>query len=203
MAGTPRDAGLCVVRRGEVADAAVLAELGARLFVQAYGPTHPEPELTRYLSRAFDPAILSRALSDPSVCLLVVDAPDGGPIGYAWLSHGDEISRADLPEWACAKRPLEIDRFYVEETWHGRGVAPLLMAACIDEARLRGAGVLWLAVWQEAPRPQRFYARMGFRVVGATTFHFGARIDHDHVMLREVEPLAHTTDSSVGYSVGL
>ena len=35
-----------------VADAARLAALGARLFTQAYGPTHPEPELSRYLARS-------------------------------------------------------------------------------------------------------------------------------------------------------
>lgn len=174
----------------------MLADLGARLFVQAYGPTHPEPELTRYLARSFDENALSHGLSEPSVCALVVESPAGEPIGYAWLRRGDDAALTELPAWARARRPLGIGRFYVEQSWHGRGVAQALMAACVDEARRRGAGVLWLAVWQEAQRPQRFYARMGFRVVEATTFRFGARIDHDDVMLREIEPLPHSPAES-------
>ena len=30
-----------------------MATLGARLFAETYGPTHPEPELSRYLARSF------------------------------------------------------------------------------------------------------------------------------------------------------
>ena len=32
-------------------DAAPISALAAKLFIQAYGPTHPEPELSRYLAR--------------------------------------------------------------------------------------------------------------------------------------------------------
>jgi len=41
------------IRRATVDDAEKMAALGARLFAQAYGETHPEPELSRYLARSF------------------------------------------------------------------------------------------------------------------------------------------------------
>ena len=44
------------VRAAAPADAAKVAALGARLFVQAYGATHPEPELTPYVRRTHSAA---------------------------------------------------------------------------------------------------------------------------------------------------
>jgi len=50
------------IRRATVDDAATMAALGARLFAEAYGETHPEPELSRYLARSFR----SRGFAKPS-----------------------------------------------------------------------------------------------------------------------------------------
>ena len=40
------------------------------------------------------------------------------------------------------------------------------MAACVAEARGRGASWLWLKVWEENPRARAFYRRWGFRQAG-------------------------------------
>jgi ribosomal protein S18 acetylase RimI-like enzyme len=62
------------------------------------------------------------------------------------------------------------------------------MAACVAEARAMGGEVLWLSVLQEAQRPQAFYRRAGFTVVGTATFLFGDRRDADFVMARPLLP---------------
>lgn len=180
------------IRRCSPTDAEMLAVLGARLFVQAYGPTHPEPELTPYLQRSFAPARWSQLLADATTTVLVVEVPRCGPAGYALLRESTEV-----PASVEAIRPLEIQRFYVDESWHGRGMAQTLMAACERDAQSRNADALWLSVWQEAPWAQTFYQRVGFRVVGTTTFTFGERIDDDYVMLRAVK-LAVTEDRNTG-----
>lgn len=163
-----------------VDDAPVIAALGARLFVQAYGATHPEPELSRYLARSFAPTYFARELATATVCVLLAEDSAGLPIGYAQLRATDGAA----PAGVVGRRPIEIVRFYVDAAWHGRGVAPALMDACAAEARAWGGDVVWLAVWQEAARPVAFYERVGFRVVGTTTFEFGARRDADYVMAR-------------------
>jgi GNAT superfamily N-acetyltransferase len=154
-----------------------LAALAARLFTQAYGSTHPEPELGAYLARAFAPARLAAELTDRGRCALVVES-GGRWIGYAYLRE----SADGWPNGVPGRRPVEIVRFYVDAGWHGRGVAAALMAACEDEARRWRADALWLAVWQEAPRALAFYRRAGFAAVGTATFAFGDRLDQDFVM---------------------
>ena len=165
-------------------DAERVAELGARLFTQAYGPTHPEPELSRYLARSFDPGTVAEQLRDPTVRVLVVEDLDGRALGYAHMRE----TIGPPPHGVIGARPAEIVRFYIDAAWHGAGLAQALLAACEGVARAMGADVLWLSVWQEALRPQAFYRRAGFEIVGTTTFVFGERLDADYVVARPLPP---------------
>lgn len=157
-----------------------MAALGARLFAQAYGPTHPEPELSRYLAGSFAVADMAKALANENVSIFVAEDERGGPIGYALL----QMTRPPYPEGVTGERPWEIYRFYVDAAWHGRGVAQELMRACLDEARARGGDVVWLQAWQHASRALAFYQRAGFRIVGTAHFRFGDRVDDDYVLSR-------------------
>lgn len=177
------DASAYSITRAGVADAPRMAALGARLFTQAYGPTHPEPELSRYLARSFDVDRLAAALADADTTFFLVRDAAGADIGYAWLRR----SRETPPAGVVGRRPFEIARFYVDEAWHGRGVAQAMMAACVEAARAGAADVLWLATWQPATRPQAFYRRMGFEVVGTTTFQFGDVLEDDVLLARRLD----------------
>jgi ribosomal protein S18 acetylase RimI-like enzyme len=176
-----QDVGAFTIRACGPDEAERLAATAAHLFTQAYGPTHPEPELGAYLARAFAPERMAAELADPDRRALVVES-GGRWIGYAWLRESAEGWPSGVP----GRRPVEIVRFYVEAGWHGRGVAAALMAGCEDEALRRGADALWLSVWQEAPRALAFYRRAGFQVVGTATFAFGDRLDDDFLMARRL-----------------
>lgn len=167
------------IRRCTVHDAEMVATLGARLFAEAYGPTHPEPELSRYLARSFPVEGMREAIADNDVTMLVVEDSMGRPVAYAYLR-----ASPDPPVGVTGKRALEVVRFYVDAGWQGRGVGAALMEECFDDANQRGADVIWLQVWKEAPWAVGFYARMGFSIVGSALFHFGEQIGNDHVMSR-------------------
>jgi ribosomal protein S18 acetylase RimI-like enzyme len=170
------------IRRASTADAAALAHLGARLFTETYGPTHPEPELSRYLARSFALKDVRDAIASDDVTMLVAEDPERGPIGYAYLRTSPEP-----PSGVEGRRVFEIVRFYVDGAFQGRGVGAALMEECFHDARRRGADVVWLQVWKEAPWAVGFYERMGFVVVGSAAFYFGEQIGDDHVMSRTVD----------------
>ena len=169
------------VRRCDVGDAPVLASLGARLFTQAYGPTHPEPELSRYLARSFAVEDVRRAISDGDVSMFMAEDSSGVPIAYAYLRATPEP-----PAGVDGSRPFEIVRFYVDGATQGRGVGAALMSSCLSDAKQRGGDVVWLQVWKEAPWAVGFYQRMGFTAVGSAPFYFGDQIGDDHVMAKPV-----------------
>ena len=165
------------IRRCTPADAEMMAALGARLFAETYGPTHPEPELSRYLARSFPVDGVRAAIADNDVTMLVAEDPTRGPIAYAYMRASPEP-----PAGVVGDHAIEIVRFYVDTSCQGRGVGAALMEECFDDARTRGADVVWLQVWQEAPWAVGFYARMGFSIVGSAFFYFGDRIGDDHLM---------------------
>jgi ribosomal protein S18 acetylase RimI-like enzyme len=101
---------------------------------------------------------------------------EGRLTGYSQLREGP------APDCVAGRSPLELWRFYVERAWQGRGVAPALMAATIEAAAARGAGTLWLSVWERNARAQAFYRKCGFEDRGAKAFILGKDRQTDRVM---------------------
>jgi ribosomal protein S18 acetylase RimI-like enzyme len=172
------------IRRALPVEAAALSELAAELFRQGYLATHPEPEFSRYVARAFSTDAFTRDLADPHKVILVVEeAPTGSLIAYAVLRDGAPSGEQSREYEGDA---IEILRFYVDEKWHGAGVAQALMNACVVEATTRGCDVIWVQAWQQAARAVAFYKKAGFVVAGTAKFEFGDRFDDDFLLVRRV-----------------
>jgi len=169
------------IRQATVDDADKMASLGARLFAQAYGETHPEPELSRYLARSFSVEGIREAIADDGVTMLMVEDRERGAIAYAYIRESPEP-----PPGVHGKRAREIVRFYVDAACQGRGIGAALMEECYKDAKSRGADVVWLQVWKEAPWAVRFYLRMEFSVIGSAPFYFGDQVGDDHVMAKSL-----------------
>ena len=167
------------IRRCTSDDVETVASLGARLFVQAYGSTHPEPELNRYLANAYSLETIAAAIDGDRGSVFIAEDVGGTAIGYAHIWETDEF-----PAGVDGSHAFEIVRFYVDVAVQGQGVGAALMIHCCDLAKRAGADVIWLQVWSEAPWAIAFYRRMCFSIVGKKAFHFGARVDSDHVMSR-------------------
>jgi ribosomal protein S18 acetylase RimI-like enzyme len=169
------------IRQCTAADAATLSALSARLFTETYGPTHPEPELSRYLARSFAVEGIRTSIEEDGVTMLIAENREGRAIGYAYIR-----ASPDPPAGVSGDRVFEIVRFYVDGAFQGRGVGAALMQESLDETQRRGADTVWLQVWSEAPWAIGFYQRMGFAVVGSAKFYFGEQIGDDHVMAKSV-----------------
>ena len=84
------------------------------------------------------------------------------------------------------ERPVEIQRFYVNSAYHGRGLAHQLMAHVLAQVEAAGTSMLWLGVWERNPRAVAFYRKWGFDVAGTHTFMLGDDPQRDLVMRRDV-----------------
>jgi len=153
----------------------MLAELGGRLFHEAFAHENTPEDMQAYLERHFTPAALSGLLSDPSSQVLILEEAQV-PIGWALLVAGED---AGAPA-------VEIRRFYVDRRFQGGDAAPMLMQASLDRTRALGARRIWLAVWEHNGRARTFYARHGFRKVGTKPFQLGSDIQSDEVLARPV-----------------
>jgi ribosomal protein S18 acetylase RimI-like enzyme len=82
------------------------------------------------------------------------------------------------------ERPVEIQRFYVDASHHGAGLAHHLMAQVVARAEAAASTVLWLGVWERNPRAMAFYRKWGFDVVAEQIFTVGNDPQRDLIMRR-------------------
>ena len=170
------------VRLATSADAALLADLGARTFRDAFGPDNAPADVEQHVAATHAPAAVAANLADPDATILIATDASGRPMGYAALLAGSAIAPVR------AHAPLELERLYVENAATGGGVGSALMQAVLGHAADAGHDVVWLGVWERNTRAIRFYERWEFRAVGDKTFTVGTDVQRDLVLARSVGP---------------
>ena len=160
-------------RNATAADAALLSRLGAETFTETFGHLYTPENLAAFLTNH---AVENweRELADPRYTIRVAEQ-DGQAVAFA------KLGPPGLP-FAVTGPTAELKQFYVLKPWHGTGVAPALMDWVLAESRARGAGQLFLSVFVDNHRAQRFYARYGFEAVGSYAFMVGTHADEDIIM---------------------
>jgi ribosomal protein S18 acetylase RimI-like enzyme len=166
-----------LIRRGNSADATLLAELGARTFAETFAADNTPEDLSSYLTASFNPSRQGAELADPASTFFIAEV-GGIAAGYAKLLAGEPAEGVE------GDNPVELVRLYVSHEWLGRGVGAELMTACLDGARRAGHGTIWLGVWERNERAQAFYRKWNFRAVGEHIFQLGSDPQRDILMQR-------------------
>jgi len=160
-------------RDASVADASLMAALGPRSFTETFGHLYTPENLAAFLLNHKEDAWRGE-LEDPRYRVRLAFEGDEA-IGYA------KVGPPSLP-FSVEGPSAELRQLYVLGPWQGAGVAAALMDWVIDEARGRGADALYLSVFVDNHRAQRFYARYGFEAVGTYDFMVGSHADVDLIM---------------------
>lgn len=154
-------------------DAALMATLGARSFAETFGHLYTPENLAAFLLNHSE-ANWRDELSDPRFAVRIAEE-DGTAIGFA------KVGPPSLP-FQPAGPSTELRQLYVLKPWQGAGVAAVLMDWVLDEAGRREARELYLSVFIDNLRAQRFYDRYGFEAVGRYDFMVGTHADEDIIM---------------------
>lgn len=156
-------------------DGDALAEMGRQSFVETFGHLYAPKDLAAFLEQVYGPETgLPAELHDPSLAFRA--ARDGDRIvAFA------KTSPRTLPVADAAPGAVELRQLYILRGWQGRGVADTLMLWALDWARGRGAPEMYLSVYMDNPRAQRFYTRYGFVDIGPYAFMVGSQADEDRI----------------------
>ncbi len=168
-----------VIRRAEPSDALPLAELAELTFRNTFEASNTPEDMNLHCTSYYSEAIQGREIADPKMATLIC-GHEGQRVGFAQLRWGPP------PDCIEADRPAEIQRLYVREAWHGKGVAQDLMSESMALAKAAGADQVWLGVWEHNPRALAFYSKWGFSEVGEHTFPVGTDPQRDIIMTRMI-----------------
>jgi ribosomal protein S18 acetylase RimI-like enzyme len=168
------------IRIAMAADAEMLTEFARRTFYDAFAPMNSPENIEAYMSQNFTLQKFLAQLADPRATFLIAEI-EGTPAAFAKLYDGE------VPGCVGGIAPVEIERFYVDRQFHGKGVAQTLMQACLDRARQSGHGTVYLGVWDNNHRAIAFYRKYGFDVVGSHAFQLGDETQNDLLMERRLQ----------------
>ncbi len=169
-----------MIRRATAGDNVLLADMGARMFVDAYAADIAMEKLAAHVAKEYGPAEQARELADPSTVFLIGEV-DGVAAGYA------KLAEEEVPVVVRGERAVELNRIYLETDWIGRGVGSRLMEACLEAASAAGYDAMWLGVWEHNRRAIAFYDKWGFTAVGAHAFVLAGEAMTDILMQRSLD----------------
>ncbi|MBI2387002.1 MAG: GNAT family N-acetyltransferase [Elusimicrobia bacterium] len=170
---------MSTIRSAEPSDAGKLAALAERTFRDTFGGVNAIEDMNLHCKTSYGESIQAAEISNAEMVTLVCEEK-GSLIAFAQLRWGK------APDCVSANRPGEIQRLYVLNAWHGKGIAKDLMAACMTQMEKRGSDVAWLGVWERNPRAISFYKKFKFVEVGDHIFSLGADPQRDIVMARPI-----------------
>lgn len=162
-----------------VADAAVLSALAQSVFTETFAfMCYPPADLAAFLDKAMGPAAYAAQIADSSYSIRIARDDAGAMIGFVKCGPNDLPMPPGEP---VPEHTRELHQLYLASTAHGTGLADLLMHHVFDDAANHGAQAIYLSVYVENFRAQRFYARHGFVEIGKNPFAVGSVVDDDRV----------------------
>ncbi len=158
-------------------DAAALADLHRRSFIETFGHLYRPEDLEAFLEQLSEEGFRAELL-DGEHQVRFAEA-DGEPVAFVKLGPIMLPVRPVRPA-------LEFRQLYVLRAWQGAGIAQALADWALASARARGAEELYLSVWSENDRAKAFYRRYGFTYVGPYKFMVGEQADEDEIWKLEL-----------------
>jgi GNAT superfamily N-acetyltransferase len=168
------------IRRVGEDDALELSVLAERTFRTAFAESNTAANMQLHCATTYGQALQLAEIRESSLETWVAEA-DARLVAYAQLRF-DAAS-----PMISGERPVEIQRFYVDASHHGTGLAHQLMAHVVARAKAAGSATLWLGVWERNARALAFYRKWRFDAVGAHIFMVGNDPQRDLIMRRDVQ----------------
>lgn len=167
------------IRMAKLSDASALANLAEQTFRDTFADTNTAQDMDLHCQNTYSQAIQLSEINNPDIVTLVAE-DNSQLVAYS------QVRWAEVEPCVSGSTPGEIHRLYVDRDWHGKGLAPALMDACLQALKEHGSDVAWLGVWEHNPRAIAFYRKFGFAEVGDHVFPVGNDPQRDIIMMRSL-----------------
>jgi ribosomal protein S18 acetylase RimI-like enzyme len=167
-------------RQAKLDDLAAIQNIGGLTFEETFAPFNSPENMASYLAERFSEKQLESELVSPNSQFFLAWDNDKA-VGYLKVNVADAQTEYQEPDG------LEIERIYVREDYHGKGVGLDLLYRALEIAVIEGKNYVWLGVWEKNERAIRFYQKHNFRVVDRHEFILGNEVQLDYIMRRELK----------------
>lgn len=169
-----------IIRPAHLNDALCLGMLATQVFLDNYAPAGIRAAIASEALRSFSTAAIETVLSRDN-CFVFIAELDDHLVGFAQVTIG---TPQVLVRTAA---PAELDRLYVQEPFTRIGLGSRLIAQAESQARILGASAMWLTPWVHNHRALQFYAKQGYRDLGATWFEMDGEQHENRVLCKDLQ----------------
>ena len=162
--------------RADVSNAASIAAIGKKSFRSAFEYLfNNKEELREYLEKTYFPDKLVKSLQKENNIYLLAYI-DGQALGFA------KIKKYSLNEHIESVSQMELQKIYVLQECHGKGIGTALLNEVKNIAREVYPDYIWLDTHISNEKAIRLYEKNGFKKVGKYFFTIGSQTFEYHVM---------------------
>jgi diamine N-acetyltransferase len=168
------------IRKCTLEDLHLLQDIGTETYNETYSHLNTPENINEYLDQAFNTEQLTKELSNPSSTFLF-QYVDNMLTGYLKVNEGEAQT------YQIGDNALEIERIYVKNTFHEKGLGKLLLQTAIDIARERDKSEIWLGIWRKNKNAIDFHEKMGFEKRGSYSIYIGDEEQNNYIMVKQLK----------------
>jgi diamine N-acetyltransferase len=150
------------IRKVMPVDVPVLSAIAQQTFYDTFNGTCTDNDLKEFLNNTFNEQQLAKEVNSKNEYCFFAEV-NGIPAGYIKFME-DYSSLPIVQQW----KAIELKRIYVLKEFHGQGIAQKLIDFIINFSIQNEYKVIFLGVWENNIRAQKFYEKFGFVNSGHT-----------------------------------
>lgn len=164
------------ISKAKVEDIASLIDFGKAAFTRTFGHhLYTEQNLQDYLTEAYTVDQYKQWVEDDSYGVWLAWKDETHIAGYVLCSPNG------LPLNPPVEKAGEVKRLYIDPSYFGTGLAAALMDVAMVWLKERYQHDIFLGVYSENFRAQRFYENQGFKLFGEYSFQVGESFDREFI----------------------
>jgi ribosomal protein S18 acetylase RimI-like enzyme len=155
-------------------DAQALSALAKQTFTETFGHLYTAENLKLHLEKTCSVDFFESSLKQDHI---IIARDVEAIIGYA------KFGALGLPVSNPPANASEIHRLYVIQPYQARRVGSALMNEVMRHEAIKSSSAIYLGVWENNSKAQRFYTRYGFTPVGEYMYPVGTQLDREIIMM--------------------
>jgi len=166
-------------KKPTILNALQISVLLKAVFIQTYADEGITSEFANFLTQQFSFKKIEEAINE-NTGQFIVAFYNENPIGVSVIKYNHTCPIRNIPV-------PDLDKLYVLQRFHGKGIGYGLLKMCEKEVKERGFNILNLEVYVKNERAVTFYKKQGFRSIGIVDFLIEDNIYKNYVMTKELE----------------
>jgi diamine N-acetyltransferase len=163
------------IQKATISNIDELQKISRDTFYETFVTSTSEENMRLYLENNFSKEQLTNELEN-SNSEFYFAILENEVIGYLKINFS--AAQTELNDNSA----LEVERVYVRNNYHGKGIGQQLLDYAIQIAEQKNMQTVWLGVWENNQRAINFYKKNGFVTFDKHVFILGEEAQTDYMM---------------------